>query len=146
MTVTALQITNELDRLCLLTASDFASLSLAGPNGQRLQWQYAYGNRNDRYQRMVVKPGVGPDGLSLRTGKPVIWHEQDKRSCNLPGECPLLSAEQLQSAAVVPLLQGHTVIGLLLAARRSLTPYTSDDLSLILQELPAMNLLLHNVT
>ena len=144
MPVIALQIAKELDRLCLQTSSDFASLSLVGFYGQRFQWEYAYGNRNDRYRRMVVKPGAGPDGLSLRTGKPVIWSEQADPNGKISNECPLLAAEQLRSAAVVPLLQGNAVIGLLLTARRSLEQYTNQDVTLIVDHLPNIALLLNN--
>ncbi|MFC6228938.1 GAF domain-containing protein [Paenibacillus allorhizosphaerae] len=130
------KITNELERLCHKTSSHFAALSLALPNEQRFRWLYAYGNRSERYKRMAVKPGAGPDGLSLRTGKPVLWNEQTDHSGRVMYECPLLTAEKLKTAAVMPL---NEVTGLLFIARRTSEAYTNRELICLQEQLPYLS-------
>ncbi|CAG7641779.1 hypothetical protein PAESOLCIP111_04268 [Paenibacillus solanacearum] len=133
------QLTNELERFCQTTSSHFAALSLAVPDEQRLRWLYAYGNRNERYKRMGVKPGAGPDGMALRTGKPALWDEQTGLNGKAAGECPLLTAEKLQAAAAIPLIDGHEIAGLLLIARRTPEAYTNQDLIRLQEQLPYLS-------
>ncbi|MDQ1909901.1 GAF domain-containing protein [Paenibacillus sp. GD4] len=119
------QVTEELESLCRDTCSDFSAISLVQEHETRIRWRYAYGNRNDRYKHMTLKPGVGPGGVALRTGKPASW------SVPLPTDCPLMTAEQLHAATAIPLVRGDQIYGVLLIARRSSGKYGESELTVM---------------
>lgn len=131
MPVLKKKITSELESLCRATSSDFSALSFRPEQESRIRWRYAYGNRNERYRQMLLKPGLGPGGLTLRTGKPTLWTDRLSCPADITMECPLISAELLHAAAAVPIHKGDTIYGVLLVARRNSDPYSDEELAAI---------------
>ncbi|WP_141334474.1 GAF domain-containing protein [Paenibacillus sp. tmac-D7] len=135
-------ITGELEALCRATSSDFSALSFAPNHEPRIRWKYAFGNRSERYKQMVVKPGLGPGGLTLRTGKTTRWTDFPAARPGLPMECPLVASELLHAAAAVPITMRETVYGVLLIARRSAEAYADSDIDTLYQHVQTLQSLL----
>lgn len=120
-------ITQALTQLCDLMSSDFAALGLIESDQLRARWRYVVGNRSERYKQMLLKPGIGPAGVALRIGKPVLWDDRVPFLAGLPADCPIITAEQLRSAAALPITKERTIEAVLLVARRSPLPYSMHD-------------------
>jgi nitrogen regulatory protein A len=131
-------ITEELECLCQETSSDFSAVSYRPEQETRLQWRYAFGNRNERYRHMQLKPGLGPGGLTLRTGKPTRWSDRLSYPADLTMECPLMTAELLHAAAAVPIHKGEGIYGVLLVARRSSEAYSDEELAALHKHVQAI--------
>jgi signal transduction protein with GAF and PtsI domain len=82
---------------------------------------------------MLVKPGIGPGGLSLRTGKPTLWTKLHSSQPILQMECPLIDSERLHAAAAVPIIKGELICGVLLIARQSPAAYDDGELAALHQ-------------
>ncbi|WP_248926025.1 GAF domain-containing protein [Paenibacillus hamazuiensis] len=142
MGVLGLQIIQELERLSHLTSSDLAALSFNTAREPQIRWRYVYGNRSERYKQMVLKPGVGPAGITLRTGQSVIGDVHGKTGF----DCPFMLSEQLKCAAARPIRRADQIIGVLLFGRRSLLPYQDSDLASLDEELGRLNAKLNDLT
>lgn len=142
MPVLSHRIEQELESLCRSTSSDFTALSFAEYHDPRIRWKYVFGNRSERYNRMVVKPGLGPAGLALRTGKPAVWSDNPALASQRAIHCPLVSSEWLHTAAAVPLDMGKGVSGVLLAGRRSTQAYQETELTALNESLHTIKALI----
>ncbi|WP_374954625.1 GAF domain-containing protein [Paenibacillus sp. AR247] len=100
---------------------DFVSLALVQPAEDRfvLTWQYASGNMNDRYKRIVLHSGKGIAGIVFKTGKPMLIQNvnTDIESRDL-FNYPIIVAEQLKSLGAIPLWEAARVQGVLLVGYR----------------------------
>ena len=111
---------------------DFVSLALArsGANGYELTWQYAAGNLNERYRRIVLQSGKGIAGNVFKTGKPMLIvnadEEIDRRELY---QYPIVVSERLVSIGAIPLFEADRVSGVLLVGYRSEQRVTPDALS-----------------
>ncbi|WP_136603627.1 GAF domain-containing protein [Paenibacillus dokdonensis] len=101
---------------------DFVSMALVQPAEDRfvLTWQFASGNINDRYKRIVLHSGKGIAGIVFKTGKPMLIQNvnTDIESRDL-FNYPIIVAEQLKSLGAVPLWDGTRVMGVLLVGYRA---------------------------
>lgn len=120
----------EIDRLRDRFRFDFVSLALVQPAEDRfvLTWQYASGNLNERYKRIVLHSGKGIAGIVFKTGKPMLIQNvaADLSSKDL-FNYPIIVAERLKSLGALPLWEEKRVVGVLLAGFR--TEYRLDEAS-----------------
>lgn len=129
-------IIEELERLRSLTSSDFIALAPLHDKAERIRWKYASGSRNERYQQMVIKSGQGLAGSVLRLGRWVKLDDSHPDSDQVRRSCPVLLAEQLQTAAVFPILTDSDnllIKGLLFIGKRAQPRYAQAEL-LVVQE------------
>ncbi|BFH62712.1 MULTISPECIES: GAF domain-containing protein [Paenibacillus] len=112
---------DEIDKLRARFQFDFVSMALVQPAEDRfvLTWQYASGNINERYKRIVLHSGKGIAGMVFKTGKPILIQNVNKdiQSSDLYNY-PIIIAEQLKSLGAVPLWEGMRVMGVLLVGYR----------------------------
>ncbi|MEC0239197.1 GAF domain-containing protein [Paenibacillus dokdonensis] len=112
----------EIDKLRDRFQFDFVSMALVQPAEDRfvLTWQYASGNINERYKRIVLHSGKGIAGIVFKTGKPMFIQNvnADIESGDL-FNYPIIVAEQLKSLGAVPLWDGARVMGVLLVGYRA---------------------------
>ena len=105
---------SEMDKLRARFQFDFVSMALVRPAEDRfvLTWQYASGNINERYKRIVLHSGKGIAGMVFKTGKPMLIQNvnADIESRDLYNY-PIIVAEQLKSLGAVPLWEGSRVKG-----------------------------------
>lgn len=124
-------IIEELERLRDLTSSDFVALAPFIENTARMRWKYVVGNSNDRFQQMVIKIGQGLAGAALRLGRWVKIDDTHSRVVQERRECPVMLAEQLQSAVVFPLITppNSKLRGLLFIGKRMKPRYEENEIS-----------------
>lgn len=112
----------EIDKLRDRFQFDFVSMALVQPAEDRfvLTWQYASGNINERYKRIVLHSGKGIAGMVFKTGKPMLIQNVnvDIESRDL-FNYPIIVAEQLKSLGAIPLWEGSRVRGVLLVGYRN---------------------------
>ncbi|MEC0228488.1 GAF domain-containing protein [Paenibacillus alba] len=137
----------ELALLQSLTSSDFMALaSLQGHSG-RGGWDYVWGNRNDRYQHMVIRAGHGLAGTALRLGR---WVKIDGAGAENSQErlhCPMMLAEHLQSAAVFPLMTtaNRQIVGLIYLGKRKQSNFEVNELLAAQEKIATLASLLEGI-
>lgn len=100
---------------------DFVGIALKSTDHlEQIKWRYVRGNISQRYQRIILRNGLGIAGLVLRTGQPFFDNALDQKSQNLM-YTPITVAEKLNSAAAIPILDSQTrmVVGVLLVGYRN---------------------------
>ncbi|CAN7623251.1 MULTISPECIES: GAF domain-containing protein [unclassified Paenibacillus] len=120
----------ELERLRSLTSCDFVAIAPLQEHVGRDRWQYVIGNSNDRYQQMRIKKGQGLAGSALRLGRWVKLDDTHPKHQQERLHCPLMLAEQLQAAAVFPLVPNASsqIKGLLFIGKREQTRFEHGEL------------------
>ncbi|WP_261303015.1 GAF domain-containing protein [Paenibacillus andongensis] len=134
-------IIEELERLRSLSSSDFIALAPLHDKVERIRWKYASGSRNERYQQMVIKSGQGLAGSVLRLGRWVKLDDSHPDSDQVRRSCPVLLAEQLQTAAVFPILMDSDnllIKGLLFIGKRTQPRYAEAELIVVQKGLPTL--------
>ncbi len=99
---------------------DFTALGLAAFHGSPLHWVYSAGASDNRHKRIALAPGRGIGGIVLKSGKPMLYTDIDKEMD--PREYssyPIVFAEDLRSFIALPVCKHERVVGVLLAAFRS---------------------------
>lgn len=123
----------EIDQLRNRFEFDFVALNIVNTldNSPILKWQYASGNLNNRYQRMVLHPSKGIAGTVFKTGKPMLIINVDQEiPTNELHRFPIVVAENLKSLGAVPLWESNRVAGVLLVGFRKqgkLTHFLFDE-------------------
>ncbi|WP_195574366.1 GAF domain-containing protein [Paenibacillus sp. 1001270B_150601_E10] len=100
---------------------DFAAVALVQSAEERfvLTWQFASGNINERYKRIVLQSGKGIAGIVFKTGKPeLIQDVQADIDAHELFNYPIIVAERLVSLGAVPLWSNRRVTGVVLAGFR----------------------------
>lgn len=130
MAIGDVSILKELQHVQSLTSSDFIALAPLQDHAGRNFWKYVLGNSNDRYQQMVIKTGVGLAGSVLRLGRWVKLDDTHPKFSQERLHSPLMLAEQLQTAAVFPLMSNSSsqIKGLLFIGKRKQTRFEHDEL------------------
>ncbi|MEC0268195.1 GAF domain-containing protein [Paenibacillus anseongense] len=130
-------IMDDLTRLRDMTSSDFIALAPFVDQPARRRWMYILGNKNDRCQQMVIKMGEGLAGTALRLGRWVKFDAANPRAVQERRECPVMLAEQLQTAAAFPLITSPStgMKGLLFIGRRTDRGYEENEIKAILANL-----------
>ena len=111
----------QIDQLRAKLGYHFVALAFAqsAADGFVVAWQFASGNLNNRYKRIVLQSGKGIAGLVFKTGKNLIMSDikQDLKEKDL-FKYPIIMSEQLRSLIAIPLFQYDRVVGVLLAGYR----------------------------
>lgn len=124
----------KIDHLREQMGYDFVSLAFAQSAADDfvITWQFAAGNLNQRYRRIVLQSGKGIAGLVFKTGKSMfVSSVADELNGQELYEFPIIVSERLQSLAAIPLYQYDRVAGVLLAGYRTshkMTKQTFHDL------------------
>ncbi|HIW31837.1 MAG TPA: GAF domain-containing protein [Candidatus Paenibacillus intestinavium] len=97
-----------------------------------ITWQYASGNLNDRYKRIILQSGKGVAGVVFKTGKPMLVSRvKDELQKEDLFNYPIIVAERLDSLVAIPLFHMERVTGVLLVGYRgkeTMTKQTIKDL------------------
>lgn len=113
---------------------DFTAVALVQPAAERfvLTWQYASGNINDRYKRIVLYSGRGLAGIVFKTGKPeLIKSVSSELNAQELFNYPIVVAERLKSLAALPLWSNQRVTGVLLVGFRQDHRMTEDMITML---------------
>lgn len=109
---------------------DFVALALVQSAELRyeLKWEYAVGNRSNRFKRIVLQSGKGIAGNVFKSGKPMFVADVAK---DLGEEdlfnYPIIVAEGLSSFGAIPLYKYNRVKGVLICAYRD-EPNITEEL------------------
>jgi len=119
-------IKSELELLSKHISSDLAAIALIDQDN-RIRWRYMYGNMNDRYRHMVMKPGFGLAGQVFRFGRTVIVDPMHVYTEKIRDQLPIMLSEQLLVAFAVPLNLDQRIIGVLLVGDRQEKSYNIEE-------------------
>lgn len=114
-----LAINQCLEDLKQQTSADFTAFACQEPGENLIRWKYAAGNRNERFRRIVLRPGKGIAGKVLMSGRLMLLEDYKPKQHDDPREYPILYAEELQSAMGVPVIIQGRVKGVLLVGYRN---------------------------
>lgn len=99
---------------------DFVSMGLTAFSGSPLRWVYSAGATNNRHRRIALSPGHGIGGITIKSGKPMLFTDIDREiDPREYSSYPIVFAEDLQSFCALPLTAGSKVVAVLLCAYRS---------------------------
>lgn len=125
------EIEQKLHDLCTNTSSDFSAYANVDQGTQTIRWEYAYGFTNSRYKNMVIRPGKGLSGSVVRFGITMILDIDTPNRQRTRLQYPIMLAENLVSAAAVPIHLNGKVGGVLLIGSRSEVKYTTEQVELL---------------
>lgn len=101
---------------------DFVSLGLTAFIGAPLTWVYSAGATGERHRRIVLAPGHGIGGITIKAGKPMLFTDIDEEiDPREYSSYPIVFAEDLHSFCALPLTKQGRVVAVLLAAFRSVS-------------------------
>lgn len=138
-----LTINQCLDELRLQTGADFAAFACQEANEAIIRWKYAAGNRNERFRRIVLRPGKGIAGKVLLSGRLMILENYEPKQHDDPREYPILYAEELKTALGVPVIIQDRVKGVVLIGYRSGCLIQEDVLTFAKKVAEKVAILLH---
>lgn len=101
------------------TSSDLTAFAYVDHGKRQIHWKYISGNTNNRYKKMVAKPGVDVSGMVVRAGHLIVI---DDTSTNIEKErleFPIMLAEDLYSAIGVPVIVDDNIRAVLLIGNRT---------------------------
>lgn len=101
---------------------DFVAIGLTAFIGAPLKWVYSAGATDERHRRIVLAPGHGIGGITIKSGKPMLFFDIDKEiDPREYSSYPIVFAEDLRSFCALPLVKESRVVGALLCAFRSVS-------------------------
>lgn len=112
----------------------FVSIAFAdNTNLHRIRWYQAQGNLNQRYQKIILRAGIGIAGMVLRTGMPVLANANPNGQKNLISTYPIMISEALTNAVAIPIIDPETTLtgGVLLAGYRDGTLVENKDINIL---------------
>ncbi|MEB3102669.1 GAF domain-containing protein [Ferviditalea candida] len=124
------------------TSSDFSALGFLEPLDQRIRCDYVSGNQNEKFKNIVLRPGKGIAGEVLRRRRPFILDASVQDAGMQRMNFPIMLAENLQSAAAVPVRISEEDWGVLLVASRSLRQFLSREIEMLEQSADRLAVLL----
>ncbi|MBC1373164.1 GAF domain-containing protein [Listeria booriae] len=121
--MTEQDIASELIDIRLQLGLDFVGIAtaIATGNQKEIRWKYVAGNRNNRYQKIVLQVGKGIAGIVWRTGRPIIAEDLKTERQAPIQEYPIALTENLASIIAVPILSEGAVIAVMLGGNRKVT-------------------------
>lgn len=125
------EIKQRLRDLCTNTSSEFSAIATVDQESQTIRWEYAYGFTNNRYKNMVIRPGKGLSGSVVRFGTTMILDINTPNRQKTRLQYPIMLAENLVSAAAVPIHSNGKVCAVLLIGSRSEVIYTTEHIELL---------------
>ncbi len=114
----------------LLLDADYAAVAVQEPSGT-FTWQTVVGNHTDRHHGAHIPYGVGPAGRVAATRQAIVIDDLTAEESFTAGELNLYIAEELQSAAIVPLGAEERVFGALLVGCRQVHRFPPAELHLV---------------
>ncbi|EUJ40313.1 hypothetical protein PWEIH_04506 [Listeria weihenstephanensis FSL R9-0317] len=116
-------IASELIDIRLQLGLDFVGIAtaVAGEAQKEIRWKYVAGNRNNRYQKIVLQVGKGIAGIVWRTARPIIAEDLKNDRLAPLQEYPIALTENLASIIAVPIMSDGSVIGVMLGGYRKVT-------------------------
>ncbi|CAM4409000.1 GAF domain-containing protein [Paenibacillus tarimensis] len=121
-------ILKEIERLRQETGSDFAGLGWIDSSVRRMAWRFALGSVSTRTLNMTQRINAGLSGAAIRSGRPALMSPNAFDAAGQREAEPVMLAESLQAAAVLPLCAAGDIRGVLLLGRRSGSFYTREEL------------------
>lgn len=114
-----------------LLDSDLAYISLSDHDRGDSFIKAASGNISSRLQGLRLPKGIGVGGLVSRTSEPcaVTSYMNDDSIIRSPEVDATVTAERIESLLGVPVQLKHEVIGVLMAAHRSVRGFSSHDIN-----------------
>ena len=101
---------------------DFVSIGLTAFMGAPLKWVYSAGATGERHRRIVLAPGHGIGGITIKAGKPMMFTDIDEEiDPREYSSYPIVFAEDLHSFCALPLTKRGRVVAVLLCAFRSVS-------------------------
>ncbi|MBC1530056.1 GAF domain-containing protein [Listeria booriae] len=121
--MTEQDIASELIDIRLQLGLDFVGIAtaIATGNQKEIRWKYVAGNRNNRYQKIVLQVGKGIAGIVWRTARPMIAEDLKTERQAPIQEYPIALTENLASIIAVPILSEGAVIAVMLGGNRKVT-------------------------
>jgi nitrogen regulatory protein A len=130
MTAVVTEWEDRLAKIRELTASDFCAAAHFDASSRRIRWFAASGNKNERFLKMVKRPGEGVAGEAIRFGRMI--HRTYKEDEQVRTDDYILHAERLLVAAAAPAGgESNAPRGILLIGRRSSAAYDSREIRLL---------------
>ncbi|WP_163651836.1 GAF domain-containing protein [Listeria sp. PSOL-1] len=116
-------ITDSLMDTRLDYAFDFLGIAIntKESNQKVIKWKYVSGNRNNRYQKIVLQVGKGFAGIVWKTARPMIVTNFKEELAGPLEEFPIAITENLASLIAVPVLSEQEVIAVLVGGYRKVT-------------------------
>ncbi|MBX9033155.1 GAF domain-containing sensor histidine kinase [Gordonibacter massiliensis (ex Traore et al. 2017)] len=115
---------------------DFVSIGLTAFIGAPLKWVYSAGATGERHRRIVLAPGHGIGGITIKSGKPMMFvdidEEIDPREYS---SYPIVFAEDLRSFCALPLKKDGRVVAVLLCAYRSVSDRHEESYRRLIEDL-----------
>ncbi len=136
------ELSDQLDACRERIGSDFLAIAKLDQRDNRLRWEYASGNTNERFYQMAQRPGSGITGQVIRYGRPFILDRSNPELELLRNQYPIMLVEQLVSVLAIPLQQDRRIAAVLLSGHRTEQLYDSEDINQLYQ---AGLELLHNL-
>ena len=115
---------------------DFVSIGLTAFIGAPLKWIYSAGATGERHRRIVLAPGHGIGGITIKAGKPMMFtnidEEIDPREYS---SYPIVFAEDLHSFCALPLTRDGRVVAVLLCAFRTVSDRHEEAYRRVIEDL-----------
>lgn len=119
----AKEITDFLIEARLDLSVDFLSIAMntSKTSLKEIKWLFASGNRNNRYQKIVLQVGKGIAGIVWKTGRPMAVTNLKNEMNGTLEEYPIAITENLISILAIPILIDQEVMAIFLAGYRKET-------------------------
>ncbi|MGO4888053.1 GAF domain-containing protein [Anaerobacillus sp. MEB173] len=115
------------------TSSDFSALASFDKVKREIRWIFVSGNKNERYKKMMLKPGVGIAGKVIRFGHTIVIDKNVPDLDNQRLNSPIMLAEELCSVVAVPVMVNNKISAVLLVGHRSDREYTENDIDILME-------------
>lgn len=115
---------------------DFVAIGLTAFIGAPLKWIYSAGATDERHHRIVLAPGHGIGGITIKAGKPMMFTDIDAEiDPREYSSYPIVFAEDLHSFVALPLVKQERVVGALLCAFRSVSEQHRESYDMLIDSL-----------
>lgn len=115
---------------------DFVSIGLTAFIGAPLKWVYSAGATGERHQRIVLAPGHGIGGITIKAGKPMMFTDIDEEiDPREYSSYPIVFAEDLRSFCALPLTRVGRVVAVLLCAFRTVSDHHEEVYRQVIEDL-----------
>lgn len=115
---------------------DFVSIGLTAFIGAPLKWIYSAGATGERHRRIVLAPGHGIGGITIKAGKPMMFTDIDEEiDPREYSSYPIVFAEDLHSFCALPLTKENRVVAVLLLAFRTVSDRHEEVYRKVIEEL-----------
>jgi len=118
-------------QLAKVLPCDFVGLAAYDQSEDHIRWKYAVGNRNMKYERIIVRYGKGIAGRVIQTGSPIMISSFPKDSIGKSTDYPIMLAERLVSCIAVPIYYEQIPWGVLLGGNRTEHQFSEDQQHII---------------